>query len=239
MRILGIDPGLVRTGWAVIEPLGRQARVLDCGLVAPDAAGDLPARLADGAARLRAVLAEHRPDLAVLEEVFTTPRHPRSALLMAHMRGVICLVVQEAGVPIIPLTATTVKQRITGRGHASKTQIQRMVLQLTGLEATGSVRSDVTDAIALALAGMHQTSHERRPDRARPAGDRWAELLRRAEAEQAARRARPLALSPPPTAPTTEHAPPQALSTTATAQRAAPEPLVATDRRRSLAQRHV
>jgi crossover junction endodeoxyribonuclease RuvC len=126
------------------------------GLIAPPADGELPARLAAGARQLRAVLAEQAPDLVVLEEVFTAARHPRSALLMAHMRGVICLVVHEADVPLLPLTATTVKQRLTGSGHASKEQIQRMVQRLTGLEPREALRWDVTDAIALALAGLHQ-----------------------------------------------------------------------------------
>jgi crossover junction endodeoxyribonuclease RuvC len=105
------------------------------------------------------MLAEQAPELAALEEVFTTPRYPRSALLMAHMRGVICLLVAEAGVPILPLTATTVKQRLTGSGHASKEQIQRMALRLTGLEEPGRMRWDVSDAIALALAGLQQVLH--------------------------------------------------------------------------------
>lgn len=160
MRVLGLDPGLVRTGWALVETAASQAEVRAYGVVEPLAAAELPARLAEGAHQLRAILAEHRPELAVLEEIFTAPRHPRSALLMAHMRGVICLVVQEQDVPLVPLGPTTVKQRLTGNGHASKQQIQRMVLRLTGLEPGRTVRSDVTDAIALALAGMHQVLHQ-------------------------------------------------------------------------------
>ncbi len=157
LRILGIDPGLVRTGWAVLEPNGQRAVVLGHGVVAPPPADALPARLAAGARGLRTVLQEFQPALVALEEIFTAPRHPRSALLMAHMRGVICLLLEEAGVPILPLTATTVKQRLTGSGHASKEQVQRMVLQLTGLDPTGRLRLDETDAIALALAGLSQT----------------------------------------------------------------------------------
>lgn len=170
MRVLGIDPGLVRTGWAVVEPAAREARTLGYGLIAPDKDAELPKRLAEGARELRIVLAEHKPSIVALEEVFTSVRHPRSALLMAHMRGVICLVVEEAGVPILPLTATTVKQRITGSGHASKEQIQRMVLRITDLEDVGRLRWDVTDAIALALAGMHQALHHRTEPVARSRG---------------------------------------------------------------------
>jgi crossover junction endodeoxyribonuclease RuvC len=157
VRVLGVDPGLVRTGWAVAEPDRGHARVSGYGLVAPPPDAALPERLAAGARQLRAVLAEHTPDLAALEEIFTAARHPRSALLMAHMRGVICLVLHESDIPILPMTATTVKQRLTGNGHASKEQIQHMVLRLTGLDAPEGLRSDVTDAIALALAGLQQS----------------------------------------------------------------------------------
>jgi Holliday junction resolvasome RuvABC endonuclease subunit len=75
------------------------------------------------------------------------------------MRGAICLVLNEGGVPIVSLTATTVKLRLTGAGHASKEQIQRMVQRLTGLDPAARMRLDETDAIALALAALHQTSH--------------------------------------------------------------------------------
>jgi crossover junction endodeoxyribonuclease RuvC len=140
--------------------------VLGLGLIAPPAGEDLPRRLAEGANALRGMLATYQPTAAALEEVFTAPRHPRSALLMAHMRGVICLVLEEAGVPVLPLTATTVKQRLTGSGHASKSQIQRMVLRLTGLSAPPGMRWDESDALALAIAGASQIA---RPSRAHAA----------------------------------------------------------------------
>jgi crossover junction endodeoxyribonuclease RuvC len=159
VRALGIDPGLVRTGWAIVEPTGVRSRVLGHGVISPPTELELPARLGDGARRLRGVLADFRPDFVALEEIFTAPQHPKSALLMAHMRGAICLVLHEAGLPIVPLTATTVKQRLTGAGHASKEQVQRMVQRLTGLDSTIRLRLDETDAIALALAALHQSSH--------------------------------------------------------------------------------
>lgn len=203
MRVLGIDPGLVRTGWAVVEPAGRRLVVRDYGLVAPRVDAELPARLAEGAAQLRAVVAAQAPDLATLEEVFTAPRHPRSALLMAHMRGVICLLLEEAHVPIVPMTATTVKQRLTGAGHASKEQVQRMVLHLTGLDPAAHLRWDVTDALALAIAGLNQESASGRPTaggrhRGRRLPDRFANLLAEAT-RQAERPSSPVPAAPPPT----------------------------------------
>jgi crossover junction endodeoxyribonuclease RuvC len=158
-RALGIDPGLVRTGWAVLEPVGLRANVLGHGLITPPVHAELPARLAHGARRLREVVAEFTPDFVALEEVFTAPRHPRSALLMAHMRGVICLVLEEAGIPIVSMTATMVKQRLTAGGHASKEQVQQMVLRLTRLSVTPGMKLDESDAIALALAALHETTH--------------------------------------------------------------------------------
>jgi crossover junction endodeoxyribonuclease RuvC len=159
VRALGVDPGLVRTGWAVVEPVGLRATVLGHGVISPPSDAPLPARLAEGARRLRSVLAEFQPDFVALEEIFTAPRHPKSALLMAHMRGAICLVLEEAGLSIVPLTATTVKQRLTTGGHASKEQVQRMVVRLTGMSSADGMRLDETDAIALALAALHQSSH--------------------------------------------------------------------------------
>jgi crossover junction endodeoxyribonuclease RuvC len=177
VRVVGIDPGLVRTGWAVVEPAEVKApsariAVVGLGLISPPAGEGLPRRLAEGAHALREVLATYQPTAAALEEVFTAPRHPRSALLMAHMRGVICLVLEEAGIPVLPLTATTVKQRLTGSGHASKSQIQRMVLRLSGLVPPRGLRWDESDALALAIAAVSQLARPRRAHAAPPASGR-------------------------------------------------------------------
>jgi crossover junction endodeoxyribonuclease RuvC len=155
MRVLGVDPGLVRTGWALATD-GPSGTVLhDAGLIAPDPDGALEDRLAAGFAALSAVLDAQQPDLVVLEDIFTAPAHPKSALLMAHMRGVLCLAVQQHDVGLLSLTASTVKQRLTGNGRASKEQVRGMVFQLCRLPPQ-PLRADVTDAIALAIAGLSQ-----------------------------------------------------------------------------------
>jgi crossover junction endodeoxyribonuclease RuvC len=160
IRALGIDPGLTRTGWALVAADRGQYALLESGVIAPrSAAGsdDLPGRLADGYLRLVGVLDLTRPTVVAVEDLFTSPRFPKSALKMAHLRGVFCLAVAQAGIPMLALTATTVKQRLTGNGHASKEQVQRMVLQLCDVTAA-RVPSDLSDAIALAIAGLHQMS---------------------------------------------------------------------------------
>lgn len=160
IRALGIDPGLTRSGWALVGVERGQYRLLESGVIAPrsDAgADDLPGRLADGYQRLVGVLELTRPTLVTVEDLFTTPRFPKAALKMAHLRGVFCLAIAQAGIPMLALTATTVKQRLTGNGHASKEQVQRMVFQLCEVTAA-NVPSDLSDAIALAIAGLHQVS---------------------------------------------------------------------------------
>ena len=154
MKVLGVDPGLVRTGWAVVESRDGRYELLKTGLIAPRSRSELGERLAEGFERFNAVLEELEPDVMVIEDLFSEPRHPRSALLMAHMRGVLCLAAGQRGLRIEPMTATTVKQRLTGNGHASKAQVARMVLSLCDA-AQAKVRADMTDAIALAVAGLH------------------------------------------------------------------------------------
>ena len=158
VRALGLDPGLTRTGWALVAVEGGRYRLADAGIIAPRSplgADDLPGRLADGYDQIAAVLEAAQPDVSALEDVFTTPRFPAAALKLAHLRGVLCLAAAKSGVPLLALTATTVKQRLTGNGHASKEQVQRMVFGLCDVSGM-RVPNDLSDAIGLAIAGLHQ-----------------------------------------------------------------------------------
>lgn len=160
VRALGIDPGLTRTGWALVAVDGQRYRLIESGVISPrsDAgADDLPGRLADGYLRMVGVLELTSPTIVAVEDLFTTPKFPKSALKMAHLRGVYCLAVAQAGIPMMSLTATTVKQRLTGNGHASKEQVQRMVFELCDVSGT-SIPNDLSDAVGLAIAGLHQMS---------------------------------------------------------------------------------
>ena len=155
MKVLGVDPGLVRTGWAVVEMDGNRYQLLGTGLIAPNRDAELAVRLAEGYDRFVEVLVSRAPDVMVLEDVFSAPRHPRAALLMAHMRGALCLAAGKRQLTVVAMTATTVKQRVTGNGHASKEQVQEMVFRLCGIDRQ-VMRADVSDAIALAVAGLNQ-----------------------------------------------------------------------------------
>ena len=155
MKVLGVDPGLVRTGWAAVESDGSGYRLLATGLIAPHPEAELAERLAEGYERFSTVLDEVRPDVMVLEDLFSAPRHPTAAIKMAHMRGVLCLAAGRRGLRVEPMTASTVKQRITGNGRASKEQVHEMVYRLCGIRPQ-ELRADISDAIALAVAGLNQ-----------------------------------------------------------------------------------
>jgi crossover junction endodeoxyribonuclease RuvC len=158
VRVLGVDPGLTRTGWALVVADGRRYRLLDAGVVATKASAELAARLAEAYRRFNVILEEGKPAVLAIEDIFTVPRFPSAALKMAHLRGVLCLAAALAGIEVLSLTATTVKQRLTGNGHASKEQVQRMVFELCDV-AGQRIPSDLSDAVALGIAGLHQVGH--------------------------------------------------------------------------------
>lgn len=145
--VLGIDPGLNRTGYAVIELPGR--RVKEAGLVRSTASAPLAERLKEIATGVEEILAERRIQLLVVEDLFAHYRHPRTAILMGHARGVVLLAAAKVGVKVSSVSATMIKKALTGNGHASKLQVQRAVMATLGL-ARLPEPSDVADALAIA-----------------------------------------------------------------------------------------
>jgi len=153
---------LQRTGYAVLR-LGRRggAEILDAGVISSEARLDLADRLRQIAEGLDAVLDEHHPKLLAVEQLYSHYKHPRTAILMGHARGIALLAAAGRGIPIRHLSATAIKKALTGNGRASKAQIQRAVRVTLGLDALPEP-SDVADAIAIALAASHgpgQVSH--------------------------------------------------------------------------------
>jgi crossover junction endodeoxyribonuclease RuvC len=158
-RILGVDPGLHNTGYGVIQlpestskrTIGGQTAVLvEGGVLHAKAKDELPLRLETLHEALREVLREHKPDVMVIEELFSTYAHPRSALLMAHARGVLMLAAQMEGVPVHSFLPNEVKQVVSGNGHATKSAMQAAVRSRLKLNVALEP-PDVADALALAL----------------------------------------------------------------------------------------
>ena len=144
------------TGYGLLEPGPTAAVVLVSGVIDSDAARPLPARLEriyDGVDRL---LAAYAPSTIVLEDLYAEYKFPRTALLMAHARGVICLAAEQHKVPVLALAPAEVKRAIAAHGAASKAQIQEGVRRLLRL-AEVPQPSHVADALALALTGLSRT----------------------------------------------------------------------------------
>jgi crossover junction endodeoxyribonuclease RuvC len=154
--VLGVDPGLAATGLGVIGPGPRGIVVIETGVVDTDHGMSLEARVQvvyEGVAR---AIETHAPALLVLEDLYAEYRFPRTALLMAHARGVVCLAAHQRHVSVLALAPGEVKRAIAGHGAASKAQIQHGIQRLLGLPALPRP-SHIADALALAFTGYSRT----------------------------------------------------------------------------------
>ena len=152
MRILGIDPGSNVTGFGVVERSGGRLVHLAHGTVRPPRGAPLAVRLAYLHGAIREVVAEYRPDVAVVEQVFVAAS-PRAALVLGQARGAVLSAVGAAGLAVSEYTASQVKQAVTGNGQAAKPQVQMMVRRLLGLDRAPA--SDAADALAVAIRHAH------------------------------------------------------------------------------------
>lgn len=151
MRILGIDPGLNTTGYAVVEVgANRSLRVCEAGVVRGKTKESLTARLHEIYTGVAEVIAALKPDTMSLEQLYSHYNQPRTAILMGHARGVICLAATQAGIPVVHYSATQIKKVLTGNGRAPKSQMQLAIRQELGLP-TLPEPADVADALAIAL----------------------------------------------------------------------------------------
>jgi crossover junction endodeoxyribonuclease RuvC len=153
--ILGVDPGLQRTGYAILSSTAdsRQPSLIEAGVIHLAARTPLEARLGELERCLAGVLDAHAPGVLVCEELYAHYKHPRTAILMGHARGVILALGARRGLAVISVAATQVKRTLTGSGHAGKAQVQRAVAMELGLPKLPEPH-DVADAIAIGLCGL-------------------------------------------------------------------------------------
>ena len=152
-RILGVDPGLHITGYGVIEAGVRGPLVCEAGIIR-STEGRKPADMAQRLCYLYIgiveVVEQFRPGVVAVEQLYAHYDHPRTAILMAHARGVIFLAAAQRGLPLVSYNATRIKKTITGNGRAAKDQVQRTIQRELGL-ARLPEPPDVADALAVAL----------------------------------------------------------------------------------------
>jgi crossover junction endodeoxyribonuclease RuvC len=152
-RVLGVDPGLQVTGYAVVEVRPAGPHVCEAGVLrsaAGRATTDMAPRLRVLYDGIVEVVEQFRPASVAMEQLFAHYDHPRTAILMAHARGVLLLAAAQRGLPVLSYNATRIKKTITGNGHASKEQMQRAIQRELGL-AVLPEPPDVADALAAAL----------------------------------------------------------------------------------------
>jgi len=152
MILLGLDPGLRRTGWGVIAMDGNRLRHIASGTVATDPAAAIAERLRVLHEGLVAAIECHRPDEAAIEETFVN-RNPASALKLGLARGVVLLAPARAGLPVAEYAPNRVKKALVGVGHAQKQQVAAMVAVL--LPDARPAGPDAADALAVAICHAH------------------------------------------------------------------------------------
>ncbi len=149
-RILGIDPGLNITGYGVLEIGDGTPRLCEAGVVRGTSKASLTRRLLEIYRGISEVIAGLHPDVVALEDLYSHYKRPRTAILMGHARGVLCLAGAEADIPVVHYSATQIKKILTGSGHAPKLQVQQAIQHELALPQLPEP-PDVADALAVAL----------------------------------------------------------------------------------------
>lgn len=151
MLILGVDPGLNTTGYGLLEATKNGFILKDAGAIKTKRSDALSRRLGIIYSAMAEIIERRRPDCLVLEKLFAHYRHPVTAALLGHARGIICMLAEQKHIAFFEYAATQVKRLTTGSGHASKQQMQKMVEHVLSSQQ-GFERADITDALALAMA---------------------------------------------------------------------------------------
>jgi len=159
MMTLGIDPGTALLGFGVVES-GDDPRMIDYGAIATAADRAMPERLSELFDRVTSLLADYRPDVLAVEQLFFA-RNVTTAIAVGQARGVVLLAAARAGVPVVEYSPSEVKHAVVGYGKADKSQMQEMVRLILGLDHVPHP-DDAADALAVALCHAQRASFEAR-----------------------------------------------------------------------------
>jgi crossover junction endodeoxyribonuclease RuvC len=163
VRVLGIDPGSVRTGFGVVEEQATGLQALTWGTVHTNARQPLPTRLKRIYDGLSEALLTWKPDVVAIEQVFLA-ENPKAALILGHARGVAMLAAANVALPLMEYSALEIKMALVGYGRAAKPQVQHMVQALLRLH-TAPQPFDAADALAAAICHLHTQGLQRKVGR--------------------------------------------------------------------------
>lgn len=156
MIILGLDPGIARTGYGIID-IHTQAQLVRCGVLTTSARADSADRLKELGSDLEKIVKSAKPDRAVVEQVFFGA-NSKTAIQTAHVRGVLLYVLRQNHIPVASLTPLQIKSQLTGYGRATKSQVQHLVTMRLNLDSAPQP-DDAADAVAAALCFADTTAH--------------------------------------------------------------------------------
>jgi len=157
MIVLGVDPGLRATGYGVVEGTPAGIRLLQFGVLRTADGALLAARLLQIHRQLSTIVLSFRPSLLAVEDLYAAQRFPRTAILMGHVRGVVCLAAAQEVIDVLALPPAAVKQAITGYGAAAKPQMQAAIRRLLRIETP--VDGHSADALAMALTALSRAGY--------------------------------------------------------------------------------
>ena len=160
MRILGIDPGLQKTGWGIVEAVDNRLSFLSCGTIKTDPEGSLSDRLNEIYDGMEKVILEWKPETAAIEETFMN-NNAASAIKLGSARGVAMVVPARHAIDVHEYAANLIKKSVVGNGHATKDQIEMMVRSLIPTVGRG-LGADEADAIAVAFCHAHHATTKSR-----------------------------------------------------------------------------
>ena len=151
MRIMGVDPGLQRTGYGVVDAGPDGMKMVEAGVITTVPSDGISLRVFDIYRNISDVIKESSPSVLVLEKLYSHYKHPATSILMGHARGVICLACGVNKVRLVNYASTRIKKAVTGNGQAGKHQVRGMVKTILNLTSTPDPL-DISDALAMAIS---------------------------------------------------------------------------------------
>lgn len=160
IKVIGIDPGLAATGFGSIQGQGSKIARYAYGCINSSPKHPLVHRLEQIYLKIQCYLQQEKPDLVVIEDIFSSPLHPKSGISLGKVAGVILLAGAGSGIPVVEVAVREAKQVLTGNGNATKKQLEKAVRHLLGIDKP--IRPDhASDAVALAVIGLYRYKHLR------------------------------------------------------------------------------
>ncbi|MGE0268361.1 MAG: crossover junction endodeoxyribonuclease RuvC [Candidatus Omnitrophota bacterium] len=159
MRIVGVDPGTRVTGYGFVETSGGRTKILEVGTIQPKNTDPLKNRIHKIYIILDQLIQQYKPDVLVLEKLYTHYKHPATAAVIGHVRGVICLLCAKESLELIEYSVKRIRKAVTGNGNASKVQTRRVVAHVFSLDEE-KLTLDASDALALSLGYIYMNNRK-------------------------------------------------------------------------------